>query len=61
MYRIANIAKLLGVPRQTVQTAVDRGDIPSETTACGLPLVKRQAVERFLAHRPKRGPKPKHT
>lgn len=57
-YRIAAAAEHFGIPYMTLWSAVQRGDIAAEYTACGLPLVTSAAVQRFVRHRPKPGRKP---
>ena len=39
-YRLAPLADLLGVPRQTLQKAVARGELPSAELGDGLSLVR---------------------
>lgn len=43
-WRIAPLAKKLGIPRVTLTYAAKRGDIPSKTTACGIMLVREADV-----------------
>jgi excisionase family DNA binding protein len=59
VYRIAMAAKLVGMSDKTLYAAVHEGRIKSTRTACGLPLITLSAAQKFAAHRPKRGPKPK--
>ena len=47
-WRIANLAKKFGVKRQTIQSAVARGDIPHKKTGCGLPLVSLESMQEWV-------------
>lgn len=61
LYRVAIAAAETGVNRTTLLSAIERGEIPSETTGCGLPLVTLAEVRKWAAHagKRKRGPKAK--
>ena len=63
-YRVTSIAKKYGLPRQTVQSAVSRGELRHKETACGLPLVCVAAMDEWVkkshvdARRPYKTPTP---
>lgn len=63
LYRIASAAKRTGVARSTIKSAVERGEIKSFKTGCGLPLVALTDVYRWYgkSNERKRGPKPAPT
>lgn len=57
--RIALVAEELGVPRTTLISAMDRGEIKGAETACGLPLIDPEDAARWAAddsRRPGRKP-----
>ncbi len=56
--RIAIAAQVAGVNRSTLKSAVERGDLPSYLTACGLPLVVQADVNKWAKQERQRGPKP---
>lgn len=57
-YRVAKIAKQFNIPKQTLDSAVKSGRIPSRETECGLPLVReRDVLEWCLVWRPQSVPK----
>lgn len=49
LYRIAVACETLGLKRGTVRSAIDRGEIPVETTGCGLPLVRLEDLRKWAA------------
>lgn len=48
-WRILRAAAEVGVPDQTLDSAVRRGDITAHVTTCGLPLVEIAEVRRWVA------------
>lgn len=54
LHRIAAAAAAVGLAKQTLDSAVRRGDVPSYPTACGLPLVRLADVKRWAKNRPNR-------
>lgn len=47
-YRVTSIAEKFGIPRQTVQSAVGRGELRHKKTACGLALVSLTSMEEWM-------------
>lgn len=58
-YRLSRASAKTGVPRNTIESAIDAGHIPHARTLCGLPLVRLADVREFKKNRPAVGPKPK--
>lgn len=58
-YRLSTAAKLCGVPRTTIITAIEAGHIPVAYLADGLAVVRLEHVQTFAANRPARGPRGK--
>lgn len=57
--RIALVAKELDVPRTTLISAVDRGEIDGAVTACGLVLIDPDSAIKWAADESRRpGRKP---
>lgn len=54
-WRVSKIATHLSVPRTSLHAAVDRGEVPSVTTACGEHLVLESDVIRWMANPMQRG------
>ena len=54
---VAAAARHVGLAYKTLYTALNRGDLKSYATRCGLRLVTVAEVERFAANRPQRGRK----
>ena len=54
LYRLTCAAAKTGVPVTTIRSAVDRGELPTQVTACGLHLVALSNLERWKRehHRP---------
>ena len=66
LYRIGSaLATAVSIPRQTIRSAIDRGEIPIYRTACGGQLVDVREVRRWAVRWRKKGiahgtkPKPK--
>lgn len=59
--RLAMVAHELGVPRSTLRSGCDRGEIRTAVTGCGLVLVDPDSARRWLAAADERrtGPKPR--
>ena len=56
--RITLVAKELGIPRTTLISAVDRGEISGALTACGLILIDPHSAEKWAKDSTRRtGPK----
>jgi len=53
-YRVANAAHHIDVPPVTIRKAVERGEIKTEITACGLTLISRREIERWAKKAPER-------
>jgi hypothetical protein len=51
-YRPTWLAKELGIPRSTVISAVERGEILTYTTGCGVELTTREEVEAWAVRGP---------
>ena len=51
-------AKAVSVPRTTLQSAVDRGEIVHVATSGGTRLVEITSAKKWARNRPKRGRKP---
>ncbi|XZE20872.1 hypothetical protein SH449x_000762 [Pirellulaceae bacterium SH449] len=51
-------AKVISVPRTTLQSAVDRGEIVHVATCGGTRLVEIASAKKWAKKRPKRGRKP---
>lgn len=47
-YRVAKLSQKFNIPRQTIQSAVARGELPSRKTGCGLPLVALTDMEEWV-------------
>lgn len=61
LHRLAVAATLCGVPRGTLRSGIDRGELPVYHTACGLPLVSLGDVRRWAKVERKPGRKPSAT
>jgi len=56
LYRLGNaLQAATGIPRQTIRSAVDRGEISTITTACGATLVDIRHVQKWAARWRKKG------
>jgi excisionase family DNA binding protein len=53
---IGKAAKLLGIPRTTLQSAVERGDIPTRKLEGGTVLVELHAAEKWVKNGRRPGP-----
>lgn len=53
--RVSNMAKKMKLPRQSIQSAIERGEIPVIQTADGLDLVTARDLKDWSKNRPKRG------
>lgn len=51
LYRITRAAESCGLPRSTLESALQRGEIPTHYTACGLPLVLLADVRHWQQQR----------
>lgn len=58
LLRLSVAAKQAGVPRSTLQSAVESGNLRSARTACGLILVDPDDVEAWKESDRTPGPKP---
>jgi excisionase family DNA binding protein len=54
LWRLSAIAHATGIPRTTLRAAVERGEIPYWTTACGTALVRQQDVRDWATRGPDR-------
>ena len=56
LYRIGSaLAKAVSIPRQTIRSAMQRGEIGTYYTACGVQLVDVRDVRRWAARWRKKG------
>lgn len=56
LYRIGGaLAKAVSIPRQTIRSAIDRGEIPIYHTACGVQLVDVRDVRKWATRWRKKG------
>jgi hypothetical protein len=56
LYRIGGaLAKAVSIPRQTIRSAVDRGEIPIYCTACLVRLVDVRDVRKWAVRWRKKG------
>ena len=56
LYRIGSaLAKAVGIPRQTIRSAMQRGEIGTYYTACGVRLVDVRDVRRWATRWRKKG------
>ena len=56
LYRIGGaLAKAVSIPRQTIRSAIDRGEIPIYRTACGVQLVDVRNVRKWAVRWRKKG------
>ena len=56
LYRIGSaLATAVSIPRQTIRSAVDRGEIPIYHTACGVQLVDVRDVRKWATRWRKKG------
>ena len=56
LYRIGSaLAKATGIPRQTIHSATQRGEISTYYTACGVQLVDVRDVRRWAVRWRKKG------
>lgn len=47
-YRIGIMAREFDIPRQTIQSAVKRGELPHAELGCGLPVVRKSDVQAWM-------------
>lgn len=57
--QIRKVATLVGVPPQTLDSAVTEGHVESAKLASGVRIVSVVSAKAWAADRPKRGPRPK--
>lgn len=56
LYRLGSaLAKATGIPRQTIRSAMQRGEIGTYYTACGVQLVDVRDVRRWAVRWRKKG------
>jgi hypothetical protein len=56
LYRLGNaLQQATGIPRQTIASAVKRGEISTTSTACGAILVDVRHVQQWAARWRKKG------
>ena len=56
LYRLGSaLATAVGIPRQTIRSAMQRGEIGTYYTACGVQLVDVQEVRRWAVRWRKKG------
>ncbi len=48
-WRIGHLARSLSIPPTTLRSAVQRGEIPHQKTACGETLLKQKDVLAWMA------------
>lgn len=58
LYRVTMACKKLGIHRTTVNSAIERGEVETHQTACGLPLVTLAELKRWNKRERKLGRKP---
>ena len=55
LWHLNEMARRVGLPKQTLSAAIQRGEIPVVRTADQIPLIRQTDVEAWLNNRPKAG------